>query len=342
MLWLAPRLLKNPPRLRGGVCQRNPTDPEHKPEFIKQALVAYEAQARDPGEWHPPVFRGAREIRSAAAVLPLLTPTDSPAYLLALASARQYPTLYGDDEFTVLRVWGNWFFTTGGGYEWTKGGYLASPYGADNKPTKLRTLEAQVQAAKDLLAEPCSQEYLADLAKSHGYKAMFESGAFPPRQISVYPLSRGYAHVFGIPDNVEQSFLSAAVDLCRYFLHRPVWECCAYPPASRQNIGQRVYADDLGWRSNTLADGATYRAAINDAYGELIVGKHRARVKAAGFPDEGIEFDTCLPPQWVSPLLSPARELALEQAMAKVSERLVEKMRANEECSNEDGELEGV
>jgi hypothetical protein len=286
---------------------RNPTDPEHKPEFIKQALVAYEVQAHDPSDWHPPVFRGAREIRPPAVALPLLTPTDSPAYILALASARQYPTLYGNDEFTVLRVWENWFFTIGSHYVWTKDGALLGPCGTAKNPTKHRTLEAQVKAAKDVLAEPFSQEYLADLDKSRGYKVMFESDAFPPRPISVYPLSRGYARVFSIPENVEPSFLAAAVDLCRYFLHRPVWECCAYQPAMRQNVGQSVYDDDLGWRSNTLADGATYRAAINDAYGELIVGKHRARIKAAGFPDEGFEFDTCLPPQWVSPLPRPAR-----------------------------------
>lgn len=286
----------------GGV-EFDPTQLAEHPKFVALAQAAAEAAYPLGDEWVSLDFEGARQDALLPPLPELLTPVDSPAYILMRAHARKYPTLYGDDEFTPFRVWEQWFFTIGNGMDWLSDGTLDDSY----DPTSLAT---RLAAAHELLAQPLSEKALAEVARDRDYRQRDMSRPYPHIPVKLYPGSRRYSAIFELPENVEPSFLAAALDICRYFLTRPVWQCCAYYPHERNNQqGLDVYNKDEVWRPMMLADGATYRAMVSDAFAEVVAYSHRGQVlKLAGYKDEAHPFITDLPPRWVAKSYAPDRK----------------------------------
>jgi hypothetical protein len=272
---------------------RCPLDTRNYAEFVRVAAAAVEEGSPPTPEWGPWEFNGAREYRELTPRPTLVTAAESPAGVLMRAAARAFPELYGDDELTPFRVWSQWFFTTGNGLAWREDGTLDAREGTTDLGVRLRD-------ARALLATAPSEEDLAKLDKFAQRMASADTRAFPQPGVSLYPSSRQYATIFKVPQNVEPSFLSAALDCCRYFLSRPIWECCTRMPSALGRVGAGAAEQAGDVRAYMLAEGASQRSKVEDAYAELVCYTHGAQVRAVGFVGEAFAFKAELPPLWIS------------------------------------------
>lgn len=250
-------------------------------------VVASAVQALSPANestdgWLPWTVRMLREAHDFEIPPPVRVAAGSPAGRLLAATLARYPSLYGDDAFTPYRVFEHWFCTNGNGLEWHQG--------------RLR------YRGTDALPHPLSAEdHASDLAGFIRWQQTNWSRqllANPP--VRLYPLAAGYSLLFQVPEDVEDSFLVAALHLCEYLLRRPAWENHGYSPAeltgSDRSPGAAVWRTE-DWRHIALADGMQYRTLVNQAYARLVLGSWRPRMRALGFEDKGFRVDYSLPPR---------------------------------------------
>jgi hypothetical protein len=263
-------------------------------DFIAQVLAMVDRNSPfDDTQWRPTDFRGAREYRPHGPLPVPLVREGSLADLLVKRDARQYPTLYYADAWTRYRIFEQWFMTIGNGMEWREDGLLL--HWGDEAPAE--QLFAQVIS---LLQEEPSIEYKEKLADSAEYVDGLQWMTGPKVPVNLYPLSDDYSEIYLLPDNVETSFLAAALDICRYYLSRPAWECFAYAPHYQANQNVSVYRTEA-WRDMTLQDGLRYREKVLDAYAR-IVDRFGRRFSELGYVKETFFLDSSLPPVWVPPL----------------------------------------
>lgn len=265
-------------------------DPEARTAFISYAQ-AYADQERpvESSEWKATRLLIAREKRPETPLPAPFLREGSLAELLMLTHAREYPTLYGWDKYTRYRVFDQWFMTLGNGFDWRADGLLL-----EGREIESSAAELQAQALQ-ILREPLTPEYQAQLKEQESGPHWLEMG--PQPAVHLYPLSERWCDIYRVPDNVEDSFLCAAADACRYFLSRPVWECCTHSPHRQKDQTIAVYETDE-WREMTLQDGLIYRKKIEDVYAQ-IVARFRTRLEAMGCVIESFERDMSLPPAMI-------------------------------------------
>lgn len=263
-------------------------------DFIAQVLAMVDQHSPfDDTQWNPTDFRGAREYRERVPLPVPLMKEGSLADLLVKRDARQHPTLFYDDAWTRYRIFEQWFMTIGNGMEWREDGLLL--HWGDVAPAE--QLFAEVTS---LLAEEPSSEYQATLADWAEYVDGLQWMTGPIVPVNLYPLDDDYSEIYLLPDNVETSFLAAALDICRYYLSRPAWECFAYAPHYQANQNVSVYRTEA-WRDMTLQDGLRYRNKVLDAY-TRIVQRFGGRFAELGYVEETFFLDSSLPPVWIPPL----------------------------------------
>lgn len=214
---------------------------------------------------------------------------DSPAGLAVALSMARYPTLYGAGPFGPYEVLEHWFCTVGNGYYWTKDGMLCESHAEPATPSLVA--EAQAHAA--------SADVQAKVAEHLDFRlSSFAQNPNPAVPVALYPLSEGYSGLFRLPENIDDSFLVAAFQLCQYLLSRPVWENYSYSPADLSALGRDVYKSDT-WRHVMLAEGMRQRTAVATAYSRLVLHPVLgARLRALGYQDKGFgALDYRLPPR---------------------------------------------
>jgi hypothetical protein len=262
------------------------SSPEARAAFIKLAIETADREhpADGPG-WSKPQFMGATEKREAAPLPVRLVREDSLADLLIKQSAREYPTFYENDAYTPFRVLEQWFMVVGNGLEWRTDGVLAERGDSSGQETlrreALKVIEAEVSA-----------EYQRDLKDNDTHRFMRSVG--PRAEVHLYPLSENYSKVFTVPDNVEDSFLAAAVDICRYFLTRPAWQCFTRSPHDEDGQTEAIYETD-DWRPMTLQNGLEYRARVAAAY-QVLSDRFKDRLLPMGWVEDEFKVDETLPP----------------------------------------------
>lgn len=272
-----------------------PESPEQREQFYKDAFAAYEAQyASDLEDWGGPSFVGGHEHTEEAPMPDLLTEKDSPAYVLMQRHARKYPLLYGDDAMTPIRVWHHWFFVIGNAMYWT-------PQGALSDDSDYGSIESMVESAKAYLAEPLTLKQIEDLAsqKKDRHYTYGEPRPFMP--IRAYPLSSDYSKVFKIPANADFSFVTAALDVCRYFLTRPAWKCTGYMPHELDGVDQSIYDDNAKWRALMLKGGLSGWEKINEAYSNILKGSFKEALSRKHPEVQPLDVKAELPPSYVQP-----------------------------------------
>ena len=266
----------------------DPSQPEVSGAFIEYALSCVdEAHPFDPAEWSKTQFEGATELRHEPPLPTPLLREGSLADLFIKRDAREYPTLYGADAYTPYRVMEQWFMTVGNGRGWHREGVLVD---RDARGS----LAALREKAQVLLAAPLTAEYERDIQDNARFDSLLSDRYLPRPAVHLYPLSEGYSKIFLVPDNVEDSFLCAAVDICRYFLSRPAWECSCYAPHDQEGQTREVYNTDA-WRPLLVQDGLRFRQKVHDAY-EGIIRRFQERLVNLGWVDEASVVDESLPP----------------------------------------------
>lgn len=265
--------------------------PEARKAFIAY-VEAYADRERpaESSEWKATQLRIAREKRPDTPLPAPFLKDGSLAELLTQTHARAYPTLYGWDKYTRYRMFDQWFMTIGSGYDWRDDGLLVE-FGTIESAAELK------EEALCILQQPLTPEYEAQLKEYEEGPHWLEMG--PQSPVHLYPLSAPWSDIYLLPDNVEDSFLCAAADACRYFLSRPVWECCTYPPHRQKDQTVAVY-DTEAWRDMVLPDALIYRVKIEEVYAQ-IVERFRARFDAMGCAVDTFERDMILPPAMVAP-----------------------------------------
>jgi hypothetical protein len=262
------------------------TSAEARAVFIELAIeTADRVHPADGSGWSKTEFMGATEKREPVPLPARLVPEGSLADLLMKQSAREYPTLYANDAYTPFRVLEQWFMVLGNGLDWRADGALVERGDSSDQETlkreALKVIEAEVSA-----------EYKRDLKDNDTHRFMRSVG--PQADVHLYPLSENYSKVFTVPDNVEESFLRAAVDICRYFLTRPAWQCFTRSPHDEDGQTEAIYETDA-WRQMTLQNGLEYRAKVAAAY-RALVDRFHERLMPMGWVAEEFTVDETLPP----------------------------------------------
>jgi len=221
---------------------------------------------------------------------PLQLPPGSPAALLMEEALTEYPRLFGTDAFAPYRVLEHWFCTIGNGLDWLKDGTLGD---GQTPAERKKSREAYRTEPRP---EPTAQEQEAHRLASWDRELCI---GVP---VPLYPVSPGYSHIFDLPENIEDSFLLGAMQMLIYFLSRPIWELHAYSARDlltlRDGSGCPDFHQSDIWRHVTLADGAKYRALLNEAYSKMVLGTWGRRLKTLGFEDKGFHpLDYRLPPR---------------------------------------------
>jgi hypothetical protein len=267
--------------------------PEARKAFIAY-VEAYADREQPAGssEWKAPELRVAREKRPEPPFPVPFLKDGSLAELLTQTHARAYPTLYGWDKYTRYRMFDQWFMTLGNGYDWRDDGILV-----ESGTLPETTADELKEQALRALQEPPTPEYLAELKEYEKGRHWLEMGPHPA--VRLYPLSAPWCDIYQLPDNVEDSFLCAAADACRYFLSRPVWECCGYPSHHQKDQTIAIYQTGA-WRDMVIQDGLIYRQKIEEVYAQ-IVERFRTRFDAMGCVIDAFERDMILPPEMVYP-----------------------------------------
>jgi hypothetical protein len=98
------------------------------------------------------------------------------------------------------------------------------------------------------------------------------------------------------PKHIEPSYYSALLDLCRYFLSRPTWQCCNTDPAA---WGLPDVYKDGAWREIALIDGRVHREAIAELYEYLKTGQFERCAPPAQVLEDAFPPDDTLPAMWV-------------------------------------------
>lgn len=263
----------------------------------EEALVALAAQAAPvnpamPSEgWGPWRACMLREQWEFPAPEPLCITPDSPAGRLLAESLSEYVSLYGTDEFAPYRVLEHWFCTIGNGLDWRRDGTLS-----DGLTPAQRKKQREMYRRSSPGPEPTAQD------REDQRVMMWDMQPCIGSPVHLYPLSPGYSKVFNLPADIEDSFLVAAMQLLRYLLSRPIWENSAYSARDlltlRDGSGCPDFKESDIWRQVTLADGAKYRALLEQAYSQMVLGPWGPRLKAMGFEDKSFHpLDYRLPPR---------------------------------------------
>jgi hypothetical protein len=253
---------------------------------------------------------------------PTKVEADSPSGLMMRAALREHPFLYGreSDPFAAYRVYEYWFFTIGNGLEWDKHGWLSYD---DDRCAPAKRLELM----RDLLAN--TPVNTADERRFYNYSKTVLNDKFmswPP--VHLYTPSRRHAHMARIPNNVEPSFLLAALELTNYLLSRPIWENWTYDAQSLMVGNSSTYRDayrDSTWRNAVLASGAEARALVSDFNCELVLGPLAGACRNSGIDLASKSFyplDYSLPPLVIRAAdLLAQRGLKLPRYHKKLAER---------------------
>lgn len=234
--------------------------------------------------WRAEMLREAYDFEAPRAVH---LPAGSPAATL-LGQMLGGPAAGHTDAFSAHRVFEHWFCTIGNGLAW-RDGCLA--YRAAQRATTTGD------------ADEHDREVATDKLHAWARQLLID----PP--VMLYPLSPGYSNLFDIPEDVEDSFLMAAMHLCDYLLSRPVWQNFGYSPAEltgRDPLKAAAVWQTDQWRCVALADGMKYRTLVEQGYARLVLGPWGRRLRALGFEDKGFKVDYSLPPR--------ARRYAANQA----------------------------
>lgn len=250
-------------------------------------LVSASFEKASENGWGPWTVTMLRDVWHFDTPVPLVLPNGSPAERALALQLDAFPQLFGEDAFSPYRVLHHWFCVIGNGLSWNDEGCLE---GASLSEEILKK-ERLDQHRKKPTPEECRESALRE----------WDRLPLMTSPVPLYPVSSRYCKIFTIPDNVEDSYLSAAVQLLVYLLARPVWENNAYGPgdlvgAKDPVARQKVWASD-DWRHIALADGAKYRALLELAYSDLVLGVHANRIREMGFRDNFYPLDYRLPPR---------------------------------------------
>lgn len=244
-------------------------------------------EAQNWSPWQPRLLREAYEFATPAHLH--LDPA-SPAGAALAEALELYPDLFGTGEFASYRVFAFWFCTTGNGLRWDANGCLT-----DGQTRQERL--AQVARFSDGRAVPSEQDRHDRMMRDWGQSPVL------PVPVKLYPISPRYSNIFKLPENVDDSYLAAAGHLLNYLLSRPVWENHAYEPKDLLKtpndgpLSPEQWREDT-WRYALLANGAHYRALVEQAYARLVLGPWRCRLEEYGVKDEGFyPQDYRLPPR---------------------------------------------
>ena len=161
----------------------------------------------------------------AAAVLP----KDSHLWNYIERSKNRFPLLYGNDEFSSLKVLSN-IFTTIGSVDLFENQADGLFYVLDdNYDSKKFTEKDPLKRLNDLnYVSYRPEKYEQDLKSFQEMKESYY-GTRPSLPVSVYPMSNAYAKICAVGKiEMEESLVLGAYDLLNYLLHRPAWELSGY------------------------------------------------------------------------------------------------------------------
>lgn len=210
-----------------------------------RSAVVCKAAPSDPA-WHEWHLHSALVNGECPPPPAMLTPDKSPAMRAINKQANQYLTLYRNDAYTPFRVIEHWFCTIGNAMAWDANGHYVSR--SRHKQTKRDREDDENHVA--VAAYAFIQDHRPKLSD----------------EVSLYPLSEQYSDIFNVPQNVEDSFLLAAIDLCNYYLSRPTRFCLAYNPFDHD---RELNPDDNTWQAMVMTDATKYREKLEAAYAEI-------------------------------------------------------------------------
>jgi hypothetical protein len=279
----------------------------------KLTALASESAPAD-SDWTPWRLEAVREAYDFVEPPAPAVAADSPAGLAVALAMASYPTLYGNGPYSAYEVFEHWFCTVGNGLYWTKEGVLCEGRGEPATP-------ALVAQARERAVSAEMQAKLEEHKSFH--LSLFGQNPCPSVPVALYPLSENYSALYQLPDNIEDSFLVAAFQLCQYLLSRPVWENYCYSPADLSGRGRAVYDSDA-WRHIVLAEGMRQRTGVACAYARMVLHPVLGgRLRALGCVDTGFgALDYRLPPRSrrIDRFALPAAQPAAQPAQAGLSQ----------------------
>lgn len=237
----------------------------------------------DGGPWRVEAVHDAYDF---VAPKPVPLEMDSPAGYLLQAMLWEHPSFYGADEFAPFRVLEAWFCAKRHDLAWGPDGLL---HHNGKAPGAELLAEVQRRVSKGKHQEELEEFCVGSPAWAHPTIDV---------PVKLSPLSQCTSLLFSIPDNVDDSFLRAAVAFMQYVFSRPVWENFATDPEDLVNETQSLYLTDE-WRHIVLADGMRNRTPLEIAYARM--KRHPelgARIRALGIEDNSSHpLDYRLPPR---------------------------------------------